>query len=189
MIQTNKVVKLEYELYIDGDEAGKEELMERMTAEAPLVYCHGIGMMLQKFEDNLEGKDAGDAFDFVVAKEDAYGEYDERGVLELDKKLFCIDGVFDNERVQVGAIVPMNTTDGQIVKAQVVEITDDKVTIDLNHPFAGEDLHFIGKILEVRDVTEGELKALRHEGGCGGCGGCGGGNCGEGDCGSCGGCQ
>ena len=116
MIQTNKVVKLEYELYIDGEEAGKEELMERMTAETPLVYCHGIGMMLQKFEDNLEGKDAGDAFDFVIAKEDAYGEYDERGVLELDKKLFCIDGVFDNERLQVGAIVPMNRTDGESVK-------------------------------------------------------------------------
>lgn len=188
MIQTNKVVKLSYELYVSGEEAGKEELMERMTAETPLVYCHGNGMMLQKFEDNLEGLHAGDDFDFVIPKEDAYGEYDEAGVLELDKKLFCIDGVFDNERVQVGAIVPMNTTDGQIVKAQVIEITDYKVTIDLNHPYAGEDLHFIGKILELRDASEAELQAIHHRG-CGGCSGCGGGDCSEGSCESCGGCH
>lgn len=183
MIQTNKVVKVQYDLYVEGEEQGKEELMERATAEAPLVYCHGIGMMLPMFEAALEGKDANDEFDFVIAKDDAYGEYDEAGVLELDKKIFCIDGEFDAERVQVGAIIPMNTADGQIIKAQVIEITKDKVTIDLNHPLAGEDLHFIGKILEVRDVTEAELKALTQPHGCGGCGGNCSGNCGEGECG------
>ena len=94
----------------------------------------------------------------------------------------------------VGAIVPMNTTDGQIVKAQVCEITDDQVTIDLNHPYAGEDLHFKGKIIDLRDATEAELDAIRHpkHGCCGGgchkkkgegCEGCGDG-CGDG-CGNC----
>lgn len=190
MIQTNKVVKVQYDLYVEGEEAGKEELMERATAETPLVYCHGIGMMLPKFEESLEGKNEGDEFDFVISEADAYGEYDEAGVLELDKKIFCIDGEFDNERVQVGAIIPMNTADGQIIKAQVIEITKDKVTIDLNHPLAGENLHFVGKILEVRDVTEAELKALTQPHGCGGgCGGCNG-NCSDGNCeGGCGGCN
>ncbi|MCQ2335301.1 MAG: FKBP-type peptidyl-prolyl cis-trans isomerase [Paludibacteraceae bacterium] len=189
MIEDKKVVKATYDLYIAGEEAGKEELMERATEEMPLVYCHGMGMMLQAFEDALAGKDAGDTFDFVIAQDDAYGPYEEEGVIELDKKIFCIDGVFDDEHVQVGAIVPMNTADGQIVKAQIIEIDTDKVTIDLNHPFAGEDLHFIGKILEVRDVTEGELKALTHQGCGGGCGGCQGGNCGDGGCNCNGGCQ
>lgn len=187
MIQKHKVVKVQYDLYVEGEEAGKEELMERATAEMPLVYCQGIGMMLPKFEEALEGKDTGDEFDFVIPEADAYGEYDEAGVLELDKQIFCIDGEFDNERVQVGAIIPMNTADGQIIKAQVVEITKDKVTIDLNHPLAGENLHFIGKILEVRDVTEAELKALTQPHGCGGCGGNCGGNCSDGNCG--GGCE
>jgi FKBP-type peptidyl-prolyl cis-trans isomerase SlyD len=87
----------------------------------------------------------------------------------------------------VGAIVPMNTVDGQIINAQIAEITKDHVTIDLNHPLAGENLHFVGKVLNIREVTEGELKALHHRG-CGGCkGSCGdcnsdcGGNC-EGNC-------
>ena len=78
------------------------------------------------------------------------------------------DGEFDSERVYVGAIVPMNTVDGQIINAQIAEITKDNVTIDLNHPLAGENLHFVGKVLNIREVTEGELKALHHRG-CGGC--------------------
>jgi FKBP-type peptidyl-prolyl cis-trans isomerase SlyD len=63
----------------------------------------------------------------------------------------------------------MNTVDGQIINAQIVEITPDHVTIDLNHPLAGENLHFVGKVLNIRDVTEGELKALHHRGCGGGC--------------------
>jgi FKBP-type peptidyl-prolyl cis-trans isomerase SlyD len=193
-IENLKVVKATYELYING-EGGKEELMEKATEETPLVWCHGEGMMLPAFEKAMEGKEAGEHFDFVLKAADAYGEYIPEGLMELDKKLFFNgDGEFDSERVYVGAIVPMNTVDGQVVKAQVCEITDDKVTIDLNHPYAGEDLHFKGTILEIRDVTEGELEAIRHprHGCCGG--GChkkkgeGCGDCGDG-CGSCEGCE
>jgi len=181
-IENLKVVKATYELYINGED-GQEELMEKATEEAPLVWCHGEGMMLPAFEAAMEGKEVSDTFDFVLKAADAYGEYLPEGLMELPKKMFFNgDGEFDAERVYVGAIVPMNTTDGQIVKAQVCEITDDKVTIDLNHPYAGEDLHFKGKILEIRDVTEGELKAIRHpRHGCGGCGG----HCGQDSCESC----
>ena len=171
-IENLKVVRATYELYI-ADEDGKEELMEKATEESPLVWCHGEGMMLPAFEAAMAGKEVGDEFDFVLKAADAYGEYIQEGLMDLPKKMFFNgDGEFDEERVYVGAIVPMNTTDGQIVKAQVCEITNDQVTIDLNHPYAGEDLHFKGKILDIRDVTEGELKAIRHPKGCcgGGCG-------------------
>ena len=182
MIENLKVVKATYELYIAGED-GKEELMERATEEAPLVWCQGEGMMLPAFEAAMAGKEAGDSFDFVLKAEDAYGEYIQEGLMDLPKTMFFNgDGEFDEERVYVGAIVPMNTMDGQIVKAQVCEITDDKVTIDLNHPYAGEDLHFKGVILDIRDVTEGELKAIRNpRRGCGGCGS----HCGQDSCESC----
>ena len=188
MIENLKVVTATYDLYI-ADENGKEELMERATQEAPLTWCQGEGMMLPAFEAQMAGKEVGDNFDFVLKADEAYGEYYPEGVQDLPKKMFFNgDGEFDEERVYVGAIVPMNTTDGQIVRAQVCEITDDQVTIDLNHPYAGEDLHFKGVILDIRDVTEGELKAIRNPHGCGKCHG----NCGEceSDCGggSCGGC-
>lgn len=182
VVENLKVVSATYELYING-ENGAEELMEKATEEAPLVWCQGEGMMLPAFEAAMAGKETGDHFDFVLAAQDAYGEYIEEGLMELPKNMFFNgDGEFDEERVYVGAVVPMNTVDGQIVKAQVCEITDDKVTIDLNHPYAGEDLHFKGIILDIRDVTEGELKAIRHpRHGCGGCGG----HCGQDSCESC----
>ena len=126
--------------------------------------------MLPAFETAMAGKTAGDSFDFRVDKQQAYGEYDESGLMELDKQLFFNgDGEFDSERVYVGNIIPMNTVDGQIVNAQVEEITDDKDTIDLNHPLAGEDLHFVGRILDIREASEKELEAIRHPHHCGKC--------------------
>ena len=82
----------------------------------------------------------------------------------------------------------MNTVDGQIVNAQILEISAEKVTIDLNHPLAGENLHFVGEIIDLRDVTPAELDALRHPHKCGGCHGSCNNSCG--DCGNgCGGCE
>lgn len=197
MIEDKKVVTVQYDLYVDG-ENGQEEKMESATVERPLIYCHGEHMMLPEFERNMAGLNEGDSFDFRIACEDAYGEYDSDGVLTLDKKMFYNgDGEFDSERVFEGNVVPMNTVDGQIVNAQIVEVGKEHVVIDLNHPLAGENLHFIGKVLAIRDVTEGELKALHHRGGCcgdgckGSCDDCGSkdGNAEGGLCGGCGNCQ
>lgn len=185
-IENLKVVSATYELYL-ADENGKKEMYEKTTEETPLVWCQGEGMMLPAFEKAMEGKTIGETFDFVIPFADAYGPYEEEGLMELPKKMFFNgDGEFDEERVFVGNIIPMNTTDGQVIKAQVVEITDETVSIDLNHPYAGMDLHFVGKIIDLRDVTEGELQAIRHKG-CGGhckgsCGGNCGDGCGEGNC-------
>lgn len=175
-IENQKVATLIYDMFVSGED-GKEEVMEQATLERPLIYCHGEGMMLPAFEAAMLGKDVDDTFDFVITPDQAYGDYDEKGVMTLDKKLFYNgDDEFDAERVYEGAIVPMTTTDNQIINAQVVEITDDQVTIDLNHPLAGETLHFVGKVIDVRDVTPGELKALHQRGQCGRC---------KGDCNSC----
>lgn len=164
MIENQKVVKVIYDLYVDGQEEGTEELMERATEEHPLVYCHGEHMMLPMFEANLAGKEEGEEFDFRIPYTEAYGEYDDEGVITLAKEMFELDGKFDESRVFVGNVVPMTTSDGEVVNAQIAEITEKEVTIDLNHPLAGENLHFKGKILEVRDATEAELKAIRGEG-------------------------
>lgn len=64
-ITNNAVVNAEYELYVDG-ENGELELMERATSEQPLNFIYGIGMMLPKFEQNLNGLETGDSFDFTI---------------------------------------------------------------------------------------------------------------------------
>ena len=184
-ITANKSVSAEYELYVDGEKEGELELMEKATVEQPLNFVFGVGMMLPKFEENLFGMQAGEKFDFVINNEDAYGEYDDENVLDLDRAIFEIDGKLDEEVIFEGNVVPLMDNEGNRINAQVVTISDTHVKVDLNHPLAGENLHFKGSVIEVREATEKELAALMG-GGCG-CdsGSCGseGGSCGSSDCG------
>jgi FKBP-type peptidyl-prolyl cis-trans isomerase SlyD len=183
-IGKNKMVSLTYDLYYDEAEG---ELIEQATSEKPLSFVFGAGLMLPKFEAGLEGIGSGDPFEIRLADVDAYGEYDENAVVELPKHLFYIDGEFDEEIVAVGNTVPMMSTSGQRLNGLVMDITDEVVKMDFNHPLAGENLLFKGKILEVREATEDEMAALMG-GGCGcGSGGCGCGDedgCSDGSCGS-----
>ena len=182
-ITVNKSVSAEYELFVDGDAEGELELMEKATAEQPLNFIYGVGMMLPKFEEHIFGLAEGDAFDFVIDIEDAYGPYEDENVLDLDRSIFEIDGKLDTEVVFEGNVVPLMDNEGHRLNAQVVSVDDTHVKVDLNHPLAGETLHFKGKVLAVREATEVELAALQGEGGCGcGTGGCGseGGGCGSG---------
>lgn len=180
-ITANKAVSAEYELYVDGEVDGELELMEKATNEQPLSFIYGVGMMLPKFEENLFGMQAGDKFDFTISTEDAYGEYEDENVLDLDRAIFEIDGKIDEEVIFEGNIVPLMDNEGNRINAQVVSITDAHVKVDLNHPLAGENLHFKGSVIEVREATEQELAALMGGGGCGSCG-CGDGGCGSGEC-------
>jgi len=183
-ITANKSVSAEYELYVDGESAGEKELMERATAEQPLNFIYGVGMMLPKFEENLFGLSVGDKFDFTIGVEDAYGPYEDENVLDLDRTIFEIDGKLDSEVVYEGNVVPLMDNEGHRINAQVVSINDTHVKVDLNHPLAGETLHFKGSVLEVREASEKELQALMG-GGCGcGSGGCGSEGCGDGGCGT-----
>lgn len=178
-ITANKSVSAEYELFVDGEKGGELELMEKATTEQPLNFIFGVGMMLPKFEENLFGLEVGSTFDFTLSNEDAYGEYDDESVLELDRSVFEVDGKLDEEMVFEGNVVPLMDNEGHRINAQIVSVNDTHVKVDLNHPLAGENLHFKGKVLEVREATEQELASLQG----GGCSGCGDGGCGDGGCG------
>ena len=181
-ITANKSVSAEYELYVDGEVEGELELMEKATEQQPLNFVYGVGMMLPKFEENLFGMQVGDKFDFVINCEEAYGEYDDDSVLDLERSIFEIDGKLDEEMIFECNVVPLMDSEGNRVNAQIVSVSDSHVKVDLNHPLAGENLHFKGSVLEVREATEKELAALMG-GGCGSGCGCGDGGCESGSCG------
>lgn len=176
-ITANKSVLAEYELFVDAEVEGELELMEKATVEKPLSFVYGVGMMLPKFEENIFGMQAGDKFDFVINNDDAYGPYDDESVLDLDRSIFEIDGKLDEEMIFEGNVVPLMDGEGNRINAQIVSLSETHVKVDLNHPLAGENLHFKGSVLEVREATEKELAAIM--GGGGGCG-CGSGGCGSG---------
>lgn len=165
-IEANKFVSLSYDLNVG--EGNEVELMERATAENPLEFIYGTNSMIEAFEKNLENLSEGDSFSFTIKPEDAYGEYEEERVVDLPKNIFEVDGKIDENVIFVGNTVPMMDSEGHRLNGSVVEIKDDVVTMDFNHPLAGEILNFSGKVLTVRDASPEEIAALfAPQGGCG----------------------
>ena len=150
-------ISLSYDLFLKDDEGGLA-LYERAPKEKPFQFISGIGYTLELFENNVINLAVGDSFEFSIPADQAYGEYDDESVIELQKAIFMRDGKFDDEHVKEGYVIPLS--DGQSTfNALVTKITDNTVTVDLNHPLAGEELTFKGKILENRPATDEELAA------------------------------
>lgn len=175
-IETNKYVTLSYDLHVGEDD--ERELMESATKEVPLQFIFGTNSMLQSFEDQIEGKSAGDSFAFTLTSDEAYGEFDDNKIIDLPKNIFEVDGEIDDKLLTEGNTIPMMDTDGNKLMGSVVEVKDDAVSMDFNHPLAGETMHFTGNVLEVRDATTEEIAALFAQDG-GGCSGCADDSCGD----------
>ncbi len=155
-ISSNKVVSLTYELKIEDQ--GEMLLVESVSQEQPFVYLHGLGGLPQLFESNLDNLSVGDSFSFILKAEDSgYGDIDESAVVDLPKNVFIIDDKFDDEMIRVGAFVPMSDTEGNKMQGLVLEINEDFVKMDFNHPLAGKDLHFNGSIFAIREASTEEL--------------------------------
>ncbi len=176
----NKYITLAYKLYTI--ENGEKEFTEEAPAEHPFQFISGLGLTLESFENQVKDLNKGDKFDFTIKAEEAYGEYDEEHVIDLPKNIFEIEGKFDSERVVEGAVIPLMTSEGQRINGSVVEVKDDVVVMDMNHPLAGCDLNFVGEITENRPATNDELSEMARMMSGGGWQrlGCGGGcNCGD----------
>ncbi|EJX00938.1 peptidyl-prolyl cis-trans isomerase SlyD, FKBP-type [gut metagenome] len=178
-----------YKLYTVED--GERDFTEEAPATHPFQFISGLGMTLEAFENQLNNLNQGDTFDFTLTPEEAYGEYNEEHVIDLPKEIFMIDGKFDNEHVVEGAVLPLMTNDGQRINGSVVEVKEDVVVMDMNHPLAGCSLNFVGEVITSRAATNEEISEAVQmmSSDCGGsCGGCGGG-CGNGECGDGCGCE
>ncbi|GAB2977695.1 FKBP-type peptidyl-prolyl cis-trans isomerase [Mucilaginibacter puniceus] len=149
-IAPNHVVSLTYDLYSPKD--GTEALVESATQEQPLTFLFGVGQMLPKFEENLSTLSTGDNYDFTISAADGYGEVDENAIANLPKDMF--NGA---DLPEIGSILPLQDNNGNRFQGQVVSIAEDAVIVDLNHPMAGQSLHFKGVILNVRPATPEEL--------------------------------
>jgi len=149
-IEPQHVVSLTYDLYVDQE--GSEVLQESATEEQPLTFLYGAGQMLPKFEENLSELSTGDTYDFRLSAEDAYGEYDEEAVANLPLEMFKESG-----KPEIGDVLPLQDNNGNRFQGMVVSVAEDSVIVDLNHPMAGQELHFKGNILSVRPATPEEL--------------------------------
>lgn len=178
-ISKNKFVSVTYDLNVGGED--DLELMESATEERPLQFIFGTDSMLPAFEEELKGLETGSKFQFTLEPKHAYGEYVEENVVELPKNIFEIDGKFDGEYVKEGVTLPMMGANGERMNGSVLEVKEEVVVMDFNHPLAGETLHFSGEVIDVHEPTEEEIIAFNQAMAGGGC------SCGDcGDCDTCG---
>lgn len=158
LISENKVVVLHYAV---SDSEGT--LIDSSYDHQPLAVIQGSGYLIPGLESALDGHNVGDKFEVAVASEQAYGERVDGFVQTVPKEMF--QGIDD---LDVGTQLRATTDEGEQTVI-VIDVTDDEITVDGNHPLAGIDLQFDVEILEVRDATAEEL-AHGHVHGEGGCG-------------------
>ena len=146
-IEQDKVVLIHYTL---TDEAGK--VLDSSSSGEPLAYLHGQGNIISGLESALNGKQAGDKLKVRVEPADGYGVRDDELVQQVPRRQF---GGTD---LKPGMQFHAQTSQGHARVVTVSRIVGDMVTVDGNHPLAGEVLNFEVEVAEVRDATQEELE-------------------------------
>ncbi|HVR63226.1 MAG TPA: peptidylprolyl isomerase [Polyangia bacterium] len=144
----HKVVTIAYTL---SDDAG--EVLESSEGDEPLSYIHGAGNIVPGLERALEGKAAGESVHVVVPPDEAYGPRDPALVQTIPVRQIQTD---DRTRIKVGGRYKAWLPAGA-AKVEVTAIDGDQVSVDGNHPLAGQTLRFDVQVLSVRDATPQEL--------------------------------
>ena len=165
-IANNSVVSIQYTL-----KNSEGTIIDQSAEGSPLTYLHGHKNIIPGLENALLEKTIGDALDVSIEPEQAYGTVNPALIQEVPKEHF--QGV---EALEVGMRFQASTEQGP-VPVVVTNVADDVITVDGNHPLAGQTLNFSVKVEEIREGSEEEIAQghIQQSGGC-----CGGGS-GEGE--------
>lgn len=155
-ITQNKVVTMHYSVADKDNNA-----IDSSFDNDPLIFIVGTGFLIPGLENALLEKQAGDTFSVAVEPQQGYGERHEQLMQAVPKNMF------DDMEIEVGMQFRATTDDGEQT-VTIIDIQDDEVIVDGNHPLAGVALNFEVEVLEVRDATDSEL-AHGHVHGEGGC--------------------
>lgn len=126
-----------------NDESVFDSSYER---DEPLEFTVGSQQVIPGFDDAVEGMEPGDTKEVHLEAEDAYGARQDDHVVEIEKERLP-----DDVEPEVGLRLQLQHEDGQTVPVTLTEIADDTVTLDANHPLAGEDLNFEIELVEIVD--------------------------------------
>ena len=130
----------------------KGEVIDSSQGNAPLAFLYGAGNIIPGLEKALVGKQAGDKLQVQVAPAEGYGEHNPELIQQVPRRAF--QGVKD---IQPGMSFQAQGDNGMPMRVTVTRVVGDMVTIDGNHPLAGETLNFDVEITEVRAATAEEM--------------------------------
>jgi len=146
-IGDQKVVTLHYTLTDnDGKVIDKSE-------DGSFAYLHGASNIIPGLEDALTGKSAGEEMSVSVSPEQAYGVRDESMLQQVPKNMFE-----DTSQIAVGTQFHAQGPNGEMLVVTVMDVQEEHVVVDGNHPLAGVELNFDVKIIDVRDASEEEVE-------------------------------
>ena len=144
-VTKNAVVGIDYLLTVDD---GTE--VDKTADRGPMEYLHGHQNIVPGLEKELEGHEVGDALDITVGPEEGYGVHDPERVVQVKLEQLGFEA-------EIGAVVSAKLPDGREQHLLIAEIEDDTVTLDGNHPLAGQTLRFEVSIASIREATEEEV--------------------------------
>jgi FKBP-type peptidyl-prolyl cis-trans isomerase SlyD len=146
-VQNNVVVSMEYTLHVDSEE------IDSSRGQDPLQFLVGHGNIISGLEREMIGMKVGDSKDVVIAAADGYGEFNEEAYMEVPRSAFPKDMA-----IEEGSELTVRDDAGQARYARIDTIEGDNVTLNFNHPLAGDELHFNVKVVGLREPTDEELE-------------------------------
>jgi FKBP-type peptidyl-prolyl cis-trans isomerase SlyD len=146
-ISADKVVSIDYTLT-----NSEGAVIDSSEGRGPLAYLQGHSNIIPGLESALEGKSAGDALQVTVEPKDGYGERDDNLTQAVPRQMFE-----NAEEIQIGMQFQTMTEQGPHI-VTVVGVDEENVTVDANHPLAGQTLNFDVKVVEVRDASAEEVE-------------------------------
>ena len=145
-ITKDKVVSMHYT--VKNNEGA---LIDTSDGKDPLLYMQGHKNIIPGLESEMEGKTVGDKVEATIEPTNAYGEVIEELIQDVPRSAF--EGV---DKLEVGMNFQAQSEQGP-VNVVITNVSDETVTVDGNHPLAGQTLNFNVEVVEVRDATEEEL--------------------------------
>jgi FKBP-type peptidyl-prolyl cis-trans isomerase SlyD len=159
-IRKGCLVDLVYEL---KDEEGS--VVESAGPEEPMTYLHGYGEIAPGLEEELDGVEEGAVLEIVLPPGKAYGDYNPEGIVAVPRSEFPADAeIVPGDAISVQVKSDEESDETEEIEMRVLEISPDAITLDANHPLAGQEVTFDIRVIGVRQASEQEIAARQEAG-------------------------